>query len=94
MLEHISKTINRVIEQSDSFYESDEWLKLRYKVIRKYKSTCMACGFSAPRVEIHVDHIRPRSTHKHLELDEDNLQILCRSCNLGKSNIFEDDWRE
>ena len=43
---------------------------------------------------MHVDHIKPRSTHPHLSLDESNLQVLCDDCNVGKSNRYEDDWRK
>lgn len=42
---------------------------------------------------LHVDHIQPRSTHKHLELVEGNLQVLCGQCNFGKSNTDSTDWR-
>ena len=27
-------------------------------------------------------------------VDINNLQILCADCNLGKSNIYDDDWRK
>lgn len=77
------------------FYMSDEWRKLRYRVIRKYKATCMACGrnYKEHAVVIHVDHIKPRSKYPKLELDFNNLQVLCECCNLGKSNTDETDWR-
>lgn len=29
----------------------------------------------------------------NLAFDSNNLQVLCESCNLGKSNVFEDDLR-
>lgn len=40
-----------------------------------------------------MDHIKPRSKYPHLELVFNNLQILCKNCNQGKSNIDETDWR-
>jgi hypothetical protein len=51
----------------------------------------MACGAKdgAP----HIDHIKPRSKYPELELDEDNLQVLCKDCNYGKGAEFEDDFR-
>lgn len=83
--------------KSDSvhFYSSEKWIRLRYRVIRKYKAICMACGRSKRNhgVTIHVDHIKPRSKYPHLALIFENLQILCEDCNLGKSNTDEIDWR-
>jgi len=47
---------------------------------------CGLCGLQLSRqVEPHVDHIRPISLGGANSLD--NLQLLCRDCNLGKSNI-------
>jgi hypothetical protein len=53
----------------------------------------MSCGVTAVSVQIHVDHIKPRSSYPELELDIKNLQVLCRDCNLGKSNTCETDLR-
>jgi len=74
------------------FYDSREWQELKYATLRKYGRKCMACGVSSE--EIHVDHIKPRSKYPHLALEIDNLQVLCRICNMGKSNKYEDDWRK
>ena len=75
------------------FYDSPEWRNLRYRVLRKYGFKCMACGARPGVYPLHVDHIKPRSKYPDLELDENNLQVLCRDCNLGKSNHFDDDLR-
>jgi 5-methylcytosine-specific restriction endonuclease McrA len=77
--------------RTGSFYESREWLELRYRVLKKYGRTCMLCGHKNGR--IHVDHIKPRSKYPQLALVESNLQVLCEACNLGKSNKDETDWR-
>lgn len=77
------------------FYISDEWRKLRARVLEKYKCKCMMCGRS-PRdhgIVVHVDHIEPRSKRPDLQLDFKNLQLLCDDCNLGKGNRFNTDWR-
>ena len=79
----------------NDFYNSKEWHRLRYRVLKKYEAKCMACGMS-PKVHgivIHIDHILPRSKYPELSLVFDNLQVLCESCNLGKSNKDETDWR-
>lgn len=74
-----------------SFYASREWQELRYRALKTYGPKCMLCF--ATNTEMHVDHIKPRSLHPDLELDFTNLQILCRACNLGKSNLDQTDWR-
>lgn len=83
------RTLNKMhssaqMKYGDSFYTSRQWLALRYQAIMKYGRVCMLCR--ASNIEIHVDHIKPRSKFPHLELDINNLQVLCRECNLGKGN--------
>lgn len=74
-----------------NFYQSREWRELRFKVLANNKRQCMCCR-ATDRV-LHVDHIRPISKFPELKLDINNLQILCEDCNLGKSNIFFNDFR-
>ena len=74
-----------------NFYQTKEWIALRNKALRKYGRFCMKCGKS--HVEIHVDHIKPRSKFPELELDFSNLQVLCKSCNKEKSNLHCTDYR-
>jgi len=71
-------------------YDSKQWRELRYKTLRKYGFRCMACKTSES--ELHVDHIKPHSKYPELAFIESNLQVLCKDCNLGKSNIYEDDF--
>jgi len=78
----------------DDFLQSRDWLELRYRVLKKHNGWCQACGHKgSPDNPIQVDHIKPRSTHPHLALSEKNLQVLCRNCNVGKSNKDSTDWR-
>lgn len=78
----------------DGFYASREWKELRYRVLEKYGNECQCCGASRKTgAVIHVDHIKPRSIYPDLELEFDNLQVLCDPCNIGKSNKFATDWR-
>jgi 5-methylcytosine-specific restriction endonuclease McrA len=40
-----------------------------------------------------VDHIKPRSKYPHLRNTEENLQILCQSCNSTKHAYDGEDWK-
>lgn len=77
------------------FYSSDAWLKLRVDALEYYGGECCLCGKNKKQhnVVMHVDHIKPRSTHPHLELCFSNLQVLCEECNLGKGNRYSVDHR-
>lgn len=73
------------------FLDSQEWLTLRYQILLKYGRKCMCCNTTEG--EIHVDHIKPRSKYPELALDPDNLQVLCKACNLGNLAWDETDFR-
>lgn len=55
-------------------------------VLMKDGAKCKLCG-ATPQdgARLHVDHIIPWS--KGGETVYENLQILCETCNIGKSNI-------
>lgn len=79
----------------DSFYDSWEWKKLRYQVLKKHGAKCMLCGRTPDDgAKICVDHIKPRALFPELELEESNLQVLCNDCNMGKGRWDESDWRK
>jgi hypothetical protein len=79
---------------SDPFHNSQEWLELRYKALLKHNGCCQLCGSrGGDGNPIQVDHIKPRSKYPELALTMSNLQVLCRRCNIGKSNKDETDWR-
>lgn len=75
------------------FYQSREWLELRYQVLIHHGRRCVCCGATNKTSRLHVDHIKPRSLYPQLELTFSNLQVLCEACNLGKSNKRMDDFR-
>lgn len=89
----------RVVQQSKprkkkkDFFSDKKWRNLRYKALNKYGRRCACCGRMPPDIVLHVDHIKPRSLFPELELDIENLQILCEDCNLGKSNKDCNDYR-
>ena len=67
-------------------------LRMRFMVMKRDNFKCCMCGRSpatTPGLELHIDHIIPWS--KGGETVIDNLQTLCSDCNLGKSNLFEED---
>lgn len=75
---------------ASDFYRSWKWKKLRFHALKRYGPKCMLCG-SEERIV--VDHIKPRSKFPELELDPENLQVLCNDCNMGKSNDDYTDFR-
>lgn len=76
---------------SEDFFKMREWESLRKSVLRKYGLKCMKCG--RVKCELHVDHIFPRSKFPHLQFEFKNLQVLCRKCNMEKSNHHFTDYR-
>lgn len=81
-----------VFGMGKDFYKTREWRDVRYKALVRFGKKCQACGET--NGYIHVDHILPRSKHPKLELDIENLQVLCEACNIGKSNTDTTDWRD
>lgn len=79
---------------TNNFYSTDEWRELRIEAFNIHGYKCLKCGAHGEDVELHVDHIKPRSKYPELELDIDNMQILCKECNLKKSNYHSTDYRE
>jgi hypothetical protein len=61
---------------------------VRFQVFKRDNYACQMCGASAADgVKLEIDHIIPVS--KGGQNDEDNLQVLCRDCNIGKSDSFQ-----
>ena len=79
---------------AEPFYRSRAWKTLRYEALRRYGAVCKCCG-ATPQdgYVMNADHIKPRWRHPELELDIENIQILCASCNAGKWGLDETDWR-
>lgn len=61
-------------------------LALRYKILKRDKYRCVACGRSAKEkgIVLHIDHKTPYSLGGLTTLT--NLQTLCQECNISKSN--------
>jgi len=89
IIDALKECLSGIDDDSDNFYESPAWQKLRYETLKKYRKCCL-CGSTG---NLHVDHIKPRSLFPNLELEASNLQILCKRCNLAKSNRDAEDYR-
>jgi hypothetical protein len=85
------KGVSLMVNGAVNFYETEEWRSLRVKVIKRYGKNCMKCGRGDRQT--HIDHIKPRSLFPELELDFNNLQVLCKVCNMKKSNKNTIDYR-
>lgn len=82
-------------KRKTSFYRSPEWKQLRYETLVKYGPRCQCCGATTrDGATMNVDHIIPISKAWDRRLDPTNLQILCATCNHGKTNRDQTDWRE
>ncbi len=65
--------------------------RLRFLVMQRDGFRCQACGASpatTPGVKLQVDHRIPWSDEGPTILE--NLQTLCETCNIGKSNVCND----
>lgn len=87
-------------DEKQEFYDSWKWHTLRMQTFQKYGRICQCCGAQPGQlseggepIRIVVDHIKPISKHWHLRLDPANVQPLCDSCNMGKGNWDETDFR-
>ena len=78
------------IKASKEKYYDVEYRIMRENIFNRYEKKCMKCD-SIRLLEL--DHIRPVSKHPELFLCEDNMQILCKTCNREKSNKNENDYR-
>jgi flavin-dependent thymidylate synthase len=53
----------------------------------KYQLDCPKCDKTTLTSDMEVDHILPVSTHPELVGDKTNLQMLCRSCHVFKTQV-------
>lgn len=61
-----------------------QWRKIRARVLKRDGHLCQMCG----AVATHCDHIIPRRLGGSDSMD--NLQSLCKRCNLAKGGRFFD----
>lgn len=88
----IAKLIPRVTEQVES---QPQLIKrksikpsLRFEILKRDDYRCQMCGVTAKDgATLEIDHITPVS--KGGTNDANNLQVLCRECNAGKSDSLQ-----
>lgn len=70
--------------QKSMKYQRDKMTPgLRYDIMKRDNYKCRICGITAREgAKLHIDHIIPVS--KGGKTEPDNLQTLCKTCNLGK----------
>jgi len=81
---------NFVTKESEFFYHSDEWKKLRNEIFKRDNHTCMLCLERGGNLNAH--HIKKRSEFKELSLDMDNIITLCVNCHdktKFRENLYE-----
>lgn len=66
--------------------------RLRIKILERDNYTCKNCNKSGKDIKLHIDHIIPRS--KGGTNETDNLQTLCKECNLLKKDYEFSQLRE
>lgn len=78
---------------------------LRHEVLKAARAKCQLCGIPASLRPIDVDHIVPKSRKNRygkvvvngraVDVNSiDNLQALCMTCNRGKRDGDDTDWRK
>lgn len=63
---------------------SSEWKRQRRRIIFREQGKCQICGESDSR---HVDHIIPAWYTKKSTVEDDELQLLCKTCHDKKSSF-------
>ena len=69
---------------------TSEWRKLREMVFKRDGEMCVQCGEDDKSV-LHIDHIIPKRIVGSAGDQLDNLQVLCKACNLRKGGSFFDE---
>jgi 5-methylcytosine-specific restriction endonuclease McrA len=100
--------LRAILEKKITSYNKSKVVKqagAKYKKLAAARGCCEACGAPGNKFQLHVDHIVPQSKankDKKVKLpngelinvhDERNLQVLCVTCNTGKRDADDFDFR-
>ena len=98
--EDLIRLRDEVVKEKEE-QKTDEYIKrterrkmsdsLRYDVMKRDDFKCVLCGRSAKKdgVSLEIDHIKPISKGGKTTIS--NLQTLCRECNRGKRDKYNED---
>jgi 5-methylcytosine-specific restriction endonuclease McrA len=76
-----------IIKNLKEHYTGDEWRELK----KKWNYTCLCCRKKEPEILLTPDHIIPLIKGGKDTID--NIQPLCRTCNLRKNDKHSTDYR-
>lgn len=84
-------------ENSNGFYTTRTWRKLREKVLKRDNYMCQRCLIKFNLIEteyLQAHHIKSREHFPQLQYDIDNLICVCRTCNLqlGTTDKLDFEW--
>ena len=64
---------------------------LKQRLMRQQDNTCVYCGYRRTAASLDIDHIIP--VVRGGSNNEDNLQVICRPCNIRKGIQTDEDFR-
>ena len=72
--------------------ERISWPKgLKQRLMRRQDNTCVYCGYRRNAAFLQIDHMMP--VYRGGSNNEDNLQVICRPCNLRKGIQTDEEFR-
>lgn len=76
---------NKKYIDNDKFYRTRKWRALRLRVLKRDNFLCQRCLnkygiLNSDNLEAH--HIKSRVNYPELELEENNIVCVCKTCNL------------
>ena len=90
-----SNSYNRNISpEKRKFYSSYAWQKLRNRKVKEHPY-CVRCWSKRKIItteNLQGHHIKSFKDYPELRLDEDNVTVLCRVCNLQIGESSKVDW--
>ena len=90
-VKRLAEKREKSLHETRRFYISAEWRTIRNEIIQKQKNICKNCGRTIKRkVDVTVDHIKPRSKFPEFALQTSNLRVLCRKCNSAKGAKYSE----
>ncbi|HAT4349912.1 HNH endonuclease [Clostridium perfringens] len=90
---HRCSKISNQKKRDDGFYSKYSWIKLRARILSE-QPWCARCLSKYGQIvddKLEGHHLLARSEYPEFELEEDNIVMLCKQCNLelGDSSILD-----